>query len=355
MRSFSVLLLICALEAPAQQPWQIGMRGHYGYLWPHRPSSWILVEGHAPAVEVFAERQVDGSKPWQRAYAMPSIGVGFLYTDMANPERIGTTVRLLPYVQLPIVRGRKSDFGMRLGWGIGYVARPYDRTDNTKQIAIGSQVNAAIQIMAEHRVRVDRWRLHSGFGIDHWSNGSFRLPNLGLNMLALNLGVSYALSQAPAEPLALDTTIRSMPRREGLVIAAFGVNESILPYTGQYSAYTLTGDVLWRLTPKTGVCAGGDVFNKGSLATLDERMKDRSRLEYTQFGLHGGYALLLGRGEVFLQMGAYLYTPVPDDAPVYHRLGIRYRPGARLVLNMSLKSHYAVADHWEFGLGYRWE
>jgi hypothetical protein len=40
---------------------------------------------------------------------------------------------------------------------------------------------------------------------------------------------------------------------------------------------------------------------------------------------------------------------------VYQRIGIRYRTGRHLLWNMSLKSHYAVADHWEFGVGYRWD
>src|SRR5690606_33873113 len=99
---------------------------------------------------------------------------------------------------------------------------------------------------------------------------------------------------------------------------------------------------------------GLDLFNKGSLASVDPELADGDRWALTQLGVHGGYALVLGRGELFLQMGVYVHSPVPDEEPVFHRIGGRYHSGRRLVWHMALKSHYAVADHWEFGAGYRW-
>jgi hypothetical protein len=112
--------------------------------------------------------------------------------------------------------------------------------------------------------------------------------------------------------------------------------------------------VQWRTGVRSAFSAGADLFNKGSLATAHTELQGRGRLASTQAGLHGGYALLLGQGEIFLQMGAYVITPVEDDAPVFHRLGGRLRIGRHLMANIALKSHYAVADHWEFGFGYRW-
>lgn len=356
MRYFIVLALsfVFVLEGTAQRPWSLGGRVQYGYLWPHRSSSWILVEGHCTAYEVFAEREVSGEQAWHQAYLRPTYGFGVLYSDLANPEKVGAALRLLPYMHLPIVRGEHSDFGLRMGWGLGFVSKPYDRNDNTKQIAIGSQVNAAIQLMAAYRYRAGRTLISAGMGVDHWSNGAYRMPNLGLNMLGVNVTVAYALGDvAPYKP-APDTTKHSMKGRSGSVVAAFGICESSTPLSGQYTAYSVNGQMEWRLSRKSALAAGADLFNKGTLVTIDGSMADKARVGYTQFGVHGGYALLFGASQLFFQMGAYVHTPVPDEAPVYHRIGVRHRAGKHLLLNMSLKSHYAVADHWEFGLGYTW-
>ena len=241
-----------------------------------------------------------------------------------------------------------------MGWGLGFVTKAYDRFENTKQIAIGSQVNAAIQLMAEYRYRSGRTQFSAGVGVDHWSNGAYRMPNLGLNMLGLNVAVAYALGDVAPYEFQPDTTKRHVKGRTQSVVAAFGVCEASTPLSGQYTAYSVNGQMEWRVSRKSAVAAGADIFNKGTLVTIDGSMAGKPRVEYTQFGVHGGYALLFGASQLFFQMGAYVYTPVPDEAPVYHRIGVRHRAGKHLLLNMSLKSHYAVADHWEFGLGYAW-
>ena len=345
------LLIMSACNA---QSWNVGARGHYGFLWPHRPSSWILVEGHAPALELFVEKRVSGKQAWHRYYALPTAGVGVLYTTLANEQRIGTGLRVLPYLYLPFRSGQVASFGMRLGWGVGYIAKPFERTDNSKQIAIGSRINTAIQLMPEYRLASGRTTVHAGIGIDHWSNGSFKLPNLGLNYLSANLAVSRSLNQGEASKAPVGVEIDTTRLREWTVVAACGMNETARPLSGQYTVYAATAQRTWQITDKSLLMAGADVFNKGTLATVHPEMRDKERADYTQFALHGGYGLRFGRGELFLHMGAYLYTPVPDEAPVFHRLGCRYRTGEHVIWNVSLKSHYAVADHWEFGVGYRW-
>jgi len=306
-------------------------------------------------MEVFAEKRVRGDQVWHHAYLMPSYGFSMLYTTMANPERIGNTVRLIPYLYLPFTRGTRSSFGMRIGWGLGYVSNAYDRLENNKQIAIGSRVNTAIHIMPQYRYNAGRWLVTGGIGIDHWSNASYQLPNLGLNYLNASLGVGYTLAEAPA-PVA-DVPIVEEPAaiREYSVVGAFGINETGRPLNGKHSVFSLSGQVQWRVSTKSRVSVGADLFNKGSLVDQYPELRGNDRLSLTQAGIHGGYALGFGRGELFFQMGAYVYSPMPDDAPFYHRTGMRFRSGKHMVWNFSLKSHYANADHFEIGLGYRWD
>ena len=352
---FIVLAFFSPLIAPsADPPWTIGARASYGFLWPHRPSSWILVEGHSAATEIFAERELRGKQGWQCDYLGPSYGFAFLYADMANPQRIGAAMRFVPYLHLPFTRGRRSSLGMQVGWGIGFVAKPYDRTENNKQIAIGSELNGSMHLMLQYRLRLGRTLLSTGLAIDHWSNGSVALPNLGLNLLTANVGIGYALGEVQPYVHVPDTTLLPRPRREQSVVTAFGINETARPLSGQHSVFVVTGQVQWRLTRKSSVATGIDLFNKGTLATLHPELEVQSRLYYTQLGVHGGYALGLGRGEMMFQIGMYAYSPMPDESLFFHRVGLRYRFGKHLVAHVALKTHYAVADHWEFGLGYRW-
>jgi len=355
MRGFVfAILTLQVIAGAAQQPWSIGVRGHYGFLWAHRPASWILVEGHAGASELFVERRVEGDKAWHRSFKLPRYGVLVLHTRMANPERIGSAIGVAPYLSLPLVEGNHVSFNLRLGWGVGYIAKPFNRRENTKQIAIGSRINAAIQIMPELRIDAGRLALHAGIGVNHWSNGSVKQPNLGLNFISASLGASYALGKAPPERTVTETPGYERERREFSVVGAFGMSEGGRPLNGQRSVYSLSGDASWRVGAKGALSGGIDVFNKGDLPTVLLELEGKSRAELTQAGVHVGASLLMGRGELLLHCGAYLITPAPDDAPVYQRLGMRYRAGKHLLASLCLKTHFATADHWELGIGYRW-
>ncbi|MBP6643293.1 MAG: acyloxyacyl hydrolase [Flavobacteriales bacterium] len=356
MRSLFVALatVLPYLLHGANGPWTLGARLHYGSLWPHSRSSWILVQGHAVGAEVFAERRLLGDREWQRDYRGPSVGFGFLYADKGAPELIGASYRLVPYLFLPIVEGRNSCFGTRLGWGVGYISQAFDRRENTKQIAIGSRVNTAIQVMLEYRLRIDRTTLHTGLSLDHWSNGAVALPNLGLNLVTANVGVSYALGAVTPYVHVPDTARMKRPLREQNIVIAGSVCEVARPESGTHSVFSLIGNVQWRVTRKSSFGCGFDVFNKGTLGTLYPELLEKPRTAYTQVAVHGGYALGFGRGELLFQMGAYAYSPKPETSIVFHRFGMRYRIGKHLLAHVSLKSHYATADHWEFGIGYRW-
>ena len=348
-----VLPLLLGAHALAQQPWHVGLRGQYGFIWPHRPSNWVQVEAHTRSLELFAERGLSGEAAWHAHYPGARYGVGLAWSDMGNPERIGTVLRALPYAYVPFVQGAHGTFGLRGAWGVGWVERPFDRRENLKQIAIGSHLNLAIQLMPEYRRAWGRHTLGMGLSLDHLSNGSYQLPNLGINQLHLNLAYVRALGTPPAIVVAPDTL--PVPRgREFLLVGAMGASETEQPLTGRYPVYSLSGHVRWRVSHKSSVGGGMDLFNKGALFTLAPELADDGRLALTQAGLHGGWTLHFGQGEFIMQMGAYLHTPVPDAAAVYHRVGLRYRSGRRWLWNLSLKSHYAVADHLEFGVGYRW-
>lgn len=353
MRCWTLLLALATTVCTAQRPWSLGLNAHHGFLWPHRPAAWILVGEHAPALELFAERTVRGDRTWHQRFLLPSYGAALLGSGLGDPTRIGPTFRLVPYLYLPFHRWAHSSWGLRTGWGIGYVAYPYDPELNRQQVAIGSHLNTAIQLAAEFRLVRGRWTGLGGVGVDHWSNGSFQLPNLGLNYLSVHVGVSRRFGAVEAPAVPVDTVPMPARRAERMVVLAAGANET-LPRTGQRSVFSLVAQWQWRISPRSALSAGADLFNKGTLAVEHPELKARPRTACTQAGVHVGHALLLGRGELFIQMGAYVYTPVPLEKPLFHRLGGRMRFGHHWVGSIALKSHFAVADHWEFGLGYRW-
>ncbi len=72
-----------------------------------------------------------------------------------------------------------------------------------------------------------------------------------------------------------------------------------------------------------------------------------------QEGIKIGYALRIGSLELPLEFGRYVHTLCKETTGNYfHRIGLRYYLKNNLLVNFTLKTHWAVADYWECGIGY---
>ncbi|MBW6482993.1 MAG: hypothetical protein K0B10_08015, partial [Vicingaceae bacterium] len=65
------------------------------------------------------------------------------------------------------------------------------------------------------------------------------------------------------------------------------------------------------------------------------------------------YSLDVGNVSYMVQMGGYLLSAYKGDGLVYHRITSRYYINEQFFVNLGLKSHWAVADFIEFGVGYK--
>lgn len=354
MRCALIIPLLFPLWLSAGQggPWTMGARGAVGFLAPHNKGVWVMVDRHASAGELYVQRAYSGSRPWHGDHLRPQWGISALWLD-AGSDRLGPSGRIITYLELPLVRPGTWEFTTRVGWGLGLVRDPFDRVENYKQHAIGGRLNLAVQFAMDLRRSFGRHALDLGLAMDHLSNASMQQPNLGINVPTLALGYSYRLGEQAPRTLVPDTLWRKELRTLVHAMANVGWNEVYPLNSGRRSALSFSASAYRRVTAKSAFGLGLDLFNKGSLAVVDTTLASKNRIELTQLGIHGGYALLFGDMTLYYEMGAYLHTPVQERASVYTRVGVRQQFSERLFLNLTLKSHLFVADHFEIGLGYR--
>ena len=78
-----------------------------------------------------------------------------------------------------------------------------------------------------------------------------------------------------------------------------------------------------------------------------------NKLNNLQAGIRVGYELSVGKIGLPMEMGAYVFTKTTINGPLYHRIGVRYYANKHLIINYSLKTHWATAESLEFGLGWK--
>lgn len=335
----------------------VTVKGHVGFLISHRENMSHLVKGQIGGFEINVDRQTSGSQSWHKTFNRPFVGVGMTHLLLGNPEQLGTATALFGYLDFPLIKKEKFIFHYKWAGGFGYVSKPFNRVTNYKNTAIGSAFNMFASVLFETKYRVGESGWFSvGLGFNHWSNSSVAVPNLGINVPTFTLGYqgyfgghSLKLEKEEGEDL---------PRKfEFIVFGAPGIRE-IHPVDGDlYGVVHGFVEVARRVDEKRKLGVGLDVFYDAS--DLKENNRDTTNTfqengsEFVKAGIHLSHELVFGRFSAVIQMGVYLRNNFRYDGPIYHHMSYRYYVSDQLFFDAGFKSHWAVAENFEVGVGYK--
>ena len=326
---------------------------HYGFVIPHHGYMAHLTKGHTKAVEFNFYKLTNGDNDWERTYRYPKTGFSTIIIDLANKENFGTAVGLYPFVDFPL-NERKIKWHLKFGYGLGFIEKNFNRESNYKNLAIGSKLNILIQFNNQFEMKInDHLNTSLGFSFTHFSNGSFKIPNLGINIPALNAGVAYHFGELQSMNTS-DITNREKKWNK-YVLGNIGFKE-IAPIEGpKYPIASLSYNSLRNITNKSSVGVGADLFYNSSLTKQMEKdsVSTDGGLNNVRAGLAFIYSMDVGKISYQLHMGAYPYTKFKGQGYLYHRIVSRYMVNDHAFLNLSLKTHFAVADFIELGVGYK--
>jgi len=329
----------------------------YGFIFEQRNTTGALVKGYIPGMEVDFVKPTYGNKLWHHENNFPDIGISFNYIDFANPKQLGRCFALSPFVEIPLNKKvRAARPVLRICWGFSYLTKKFDINTNPKDIPIGSHLNTFVQWkLLWHLNLNEKIRLEPGLSFAHASNGRSQVPNLGLNVVSLNLGMNIKFDKHPVNSTLTDSASVWPSRHEVLVWYAAGFNEHEPPGGPKYFTNTLGLNYYYnvRNTHKWG--AGIDLCyddqNKYHLMTSGNPAN--SWTDVAQLGVKVCYAYNIGRVSFPIEMGYYAISKPKEDGPIFHRIGIRHYCKNGLMFNFTMKSHWVVAAHFDYGIGYR--
>ena len=362
-----ILILFSCHEVNAQHKlWSNNLilegRTGYGFLINHHLEMKIY-NAHYPSFEINLGKETDGRERWQTMYSYPTIGAAFWYSHMGNSDFLGSAYAVFPYVNYPLLKGEKSSFNFRLGLGLGYLTKRFTRLENYKYIAIGSHLNAAVNLSFEYRYHItNRLSVATSFTMIHFSNGSTKTPNFGVNSPSLNLALAYKLSKP--------NPFLNKKLLPGLYKFEFDGSKSLdytLGFTAAYKdmgntygkkfmIYNGTGSVYLPVSFKSSVGVGFDLTNDGSdKYTADKNeIEYRSTLDLLRLGVTANYRLSMSKLTYHGGVGYYLYAKVRPK-PSYYKFSIQYDITPNIYAGITLRTHFAEADFVGFGGGVKFD
>jgi hypothetical protein len=351
------------VDSTQRQPWFWCVSApNFGFIVPHNKQMTHLIQGHSYGFHTSVMKKLN-TLPWHMAYHSPEHGFDFTYINTGNKKQLGQQLAFSYLLNLPLNRQKETEQSpsyrhwLGLGIGVGYTTVIWDLRDNHKAAVIGSHLNSALTL--QYSVRIKQWshgELRSGLRITHFSNGAFQIPNLGTN----NAGIFLSYLFHDKSDAINNSTIPKPSKTDYedsyrfTVFAGAGLKEIQPPIRKKYPAYTFSALLEKRVSYKSSIGLGADLFNNTSLKTVQERLShtEVSNADIIQMGIALSYSLLFRDFELKMQQGFYLYDQFNLDGKLYNRFGLRYRLNEHWFAQLTLKTHFAKADYAEWGFGY---
>ena len=338
-------------------------RIYYGWTLDHHIEM-TLYRRHYPAFEFSLLKATYGHSRWEYMYNYPYVGVSYWYSGLGNTGVLGAAHAIFPFIDFPLLKSQDQKLFFRLGVGLGWITKPYDRYKNYENLAIGSHLNGAVNLMFEYKQRIGHKLISSiGLGWMHFSNGSIKSPNYGLNIPCINAALAYRLSRENPylkSKLYPELYPFEMAGRRSLVLdinLAAGIKDmqSTLGVGNRYGVGTIFGNLMFPVSYKSYFGLGGDVSYDGSdVKILEHNGKiPKHRINIVKTGLNVAYELSFSRMAIMLNLGSYLSGLDKSDGYIYEKMGLRYYFNNKLFGSLTLKAHYARADFIAFGIGYK--
>ena len=362
----TLLLIGNAAEAQlSHRNYEIEARAHYGFIYFQNDqyhSALGRYRRHTPAFEFSLHRDTYGEHRWEVLHNYPSIGLTFYYSGFGNDSisaELGKVFALYPFINFPFSPNENSRLSFKFGVGLSYLTNKFDPKENFHNYAIGSHIDAAINLSFEYRQRLFN-RLHwvTSFGLTHFSNGSTKIPNMGINVLSVATGLSWYLAPPKAQ---IDKKLR--PRN--YIFEFDGKQHFVTDYqytvgfkdisqeygTHQYFlVHDLAANFMFQLSEihRLGLCLELVYDNS------DKIIKPEWDI-YLKPGLMVTYEILFDRLSFIFNLGMRNNVPLNSKIfgiLIYQKMAARYYFTENLFATIAFTTYDIKADFISVGVGY---
>lgn len=364
-------MFVCVSNVYAQQPTFVagkwGMEASYmgGRFLNHGAKYNPTELSHGFEVGYF--KKTLGEKPWHRGMNFPEVGASFTYYSFADEKVFGDAFSLMMTAKFYLVRSRVANLYVKLGSGYAYLTRRYNATENPDNSLISSPINMAALLRLGLEWKLSKQvQLNTAISFQHYSNSGSVMPNIGLNMPNVTVGVKVfpqlkELSYDCTKPTGFKKNELIWKLSVGLQMLHsiednVPVPKRIYPVPGAtiaYARYTNPGNKVYAGLSFEHFPSIKDYINNNNVA-IDRRMG----METTVPSVVMGDEFVFGWISMFYSAGVYLWHNKATVSPFYVKAGMNIylasftkNKAVRLFIGNNVKAHTNVAQYNELTLG----
>ncbi|MCB9282610.1 MAG: acyloxyacyl hydrolase [Lewinellaceae bacterium] len=363
---FSWLILLPAVWG--QRPgysWDFGMEN--GRIFKHTPKILFQIPDHTFGFGLNFQQQTYGKQEWEQLQGYPLMGFGLQYFNFGDPEVLGHAIAFFPNLTLKIVDRPKWMIHFRIGSGLAWLNRSYDRLTNPTNNSIGSRFNNTTNFRLVVGVSLSRHlTAFAGGSFTHFSNGAIQMPNLGINVPAISASLRYTPQPIFREDFLRSVENRKPPRRFGVqAYFAMAYKETSFPGAAKWPVYSGSAAGLYRISKVQNLLLGVECEYHQSVFlfarhTFAAHTQEEARKGATRWMVFLANEWRFRNTGFLIQAGFYVGNKtILVPYPIYNKLGLRYyfppfpKSESQIFASIYLKSHIITADYISIGIGAR--
>ena len=294
---------------------------------------------------------------WMRMINLKSIDFIFNYKNMYDVRRLttnatgdsGDSYALLVGLSIPLASYKNIHLDFSPALGLNYVTKTWFTNQNP---IISSHVNltskAALNLTAAVSNDIS---ITAGLDVFHYSNGGTRVPNNGMNMLNLGVGITKHFIKRETAAISSSSTLdyRTHTFDVGINSGKRGVYQSKDNSfkTGLYAGYN------YRINPILAIGTGIDMVYYHTiydpLRHNETYQSTGTSYERWRVGAAIGPDLWMGRLAAGVKYGYYLHYNSYMPINTYWTAALKYRITSWGALQVKTYLHHTEADYIGFG------
>jgi len=282
------------------------------------------------------------------------MGVGWYASAFQQDETIGKPNAIFYYFDMPVrfERSRKLTMSYLGAFGLSYNFHPYDEISNPEDVFIGSYRNCYVNLSVLLNYHfTPKWTASASLGFKHFSNGSFKQPNYGINLVPVALSLTYKPNGT--QPFVGETTYPKYIRHNQFNIAFIAGSKNYSEGEPNYFKGALSFNWLRALSYKYKAGLGLDIYYAGG---YEERNGEEATFENTMsMAVAGSWEWALSK-HLYVPIAFAVYLDHSENNGerewFYERVGLRYRFNNNIFAGVTIKAHKGVADIFEWTIGY---
>jgi hypothetical protein len=287
------------------------------------------------------------------------------YSPMGNIPEIGESYAIFPFINFPLNIEKTQNLYFRTGLGLAYLTSKFHSRENFRNFAIGSTLNVAVSLNFDYRYRISEFStLTATLGLTHFSNGSMKTPNFGINIPTFSIGYSTFLTKPNPfldRMLLPELYIFEFGQEKNIIsiepTVAMGTKDMSEQLEARFMVYHLSVNVLKPISFKSKLGIGLDATYDFSHPVILERkgVIYENNFNIVKPGLTAVYEMTMSKTSFVFQLGGHIAGAESSSGVIYQKIGLKHYLYEKLFGSITLTAHFGKADYIGFGFGYRFD